>query len=298
MRKYVISEDIYILLQKWVGERNFSLPTNKFFRRLRIEMQDFLEGIFGKNRVDMVSERELTRGVKDLVSRSGLYPISIDRVYFPTQPSLEINRIINQDLVKQGVGARFGFMFVQEQIKKISRYCPREIVLIDDVIFSGTTLSNAVDIFTRHNIEVKLIITGIVVGNGFKALRQKGLKVEFVRFYSEVIDEICERDFYPGVPFSGRFITGPKVETGASYLSPFGKPQEWASVPKEKEKEFSIFCLNQSIKLWKAIEKASDRIVRCCDLNRIPIGISYSKNRFISELERILELILTQKWQS
>jgi len=132
------------------------------------------------------------------------------------------------------------------------------------------------------------VVAGVTIGEGAKRLK-KETKAELwtVIYYDEVIDEICERDFYPGVPLSGRTVKG-QLNVGAPYLLPFGKPTHWASIPKEWEKEFSRFCLQQTIKLWEEIEEISGKVVRNCDLDRLPVGFNWDKTRFVENLRHLL----------
>jgi len=262
-----------------------------FFNELRQEMRDYLENIFGQDNVDMVSAPELINGVTRLIKKTGTRLISIDKVYFPTHLSLEINRIVDSNLRDTGLGPRFGFAPIQFQVEKIAKNCPAEITLVDDVIFSGNGMSQIINLFSKHNIMTKSIVAGIIVGNGFEYLKQKEIEIRCVRFYPEIIDEICERDFYPGVPMSGRLVAELNHETGAPYLLPFGKPKEWASIPAEKAKDFSIFCLNQSIKLWKEIEKVSNKYVLVSDLARRPFGITDKSIRITEALKKAKEML-------
>jgi len=289
--KYVISEDIDIVLGSWCEKQGFCLPGIYFFYELRQEMHDYLESIFGQGNVDMVSAAELIVGITEFVKKPSINIVSIDRVYFPTQPAIEINRTVDLSLKDNGLGPRFGFEPIQMQTEKIAKRCPLEIVLVDDVIFSGNGISDIIDLLNTYNIQVQSVITGIAIGNGLEHLKQKKIEVQCVKFYPEVIDEICERDFYPGLPMSGRLVVGMNANIGASYLLPFGKPEEWASIPPEHTKKFSIFCLQQSIKLWQEVEKTSNQYVLISDLDRQPLGITNKSMRITEALKKAQEAI-------
>ena len=124
-------------------------------------------------------------------------------------------------------------------------------------------------------------------GEGTEKLTDAGYTVQCVRAYSEVIDEICERDFYPGVSLSGRLLVG-NENIGLPYVLPFGNAEKWASIPTEWQEPFSQFCIQQTIRLFKAIEHCSGRIVRCCDLARKVIFLPIGSTRYIEELCRFL----------
>lgn len=287
-KRYVISEDIHILLAKWAKKKGFILPSKKFFEELRKEMKEYLEKIFGLGNVDMVSAAELRSGIRKLIRQMRFPAVSMDRVYIKTKPEIQVARVVDDTLNDCGIGPRFGKPPIREQLLNIKRKFKKIVLIVDDVLFSGKVMVEIIESLEKMGVKVPLVVVGIAVGEGEKRVKDRTkAKILSVRYYKEVIDEICERDFYPGTPLSGRLVIGSKIETGAPYLLPFGKPFEWASIPKEKEREFSVFCLNRAIKLWEATEKASNnRIIRCCDLERVPLGISYSKKRFVSELKK------------
>ena len=57
---------------------------------------------------------------------------------------------------------------------------------------------------------------------------------------------------------SGRtVITKSGKAYGAPYFYPFGKPEQWASIPSDKAEEFSLFCLTQTLIMWEKIERES-----------------------------------------
>jgi hypothetical protein len=75
-----------------------------------------------------------------------------------------------------------------------------------------------------------------------------------------IIDQICERDFYFGIVGSGISIKNKNNEIcKAPYFTPFGDPITRASIPKDWEKYFSQSCISRSIALWNEIEKLSQK---------------------------------------
>lgn len=138
-------------------------------------------------------------------------------------------------------------------------------------------------LFTKCDMRVRLICAGIGVTKGLWRLQQLNYEVRCVRQYESVIDEVCERDFYPGVPLSGRTLFGAK-NVGVPYLLPFGKPGEWASMPTNWQVPFSAFCIQQTIRLFKEIERHSQRIVTCSDLGRLVVRLPQDGQRFVNEL--------------
>jgi len=287
-KKYVVSEDIHILLGEWAIKKGFCLPSGDFFEQLRKELWKYLSEIFGIGNIDMVLAEELRDGMQKFIRQIDIPVISMDRVYIRTNPEIQIARVVDDFLNNCGTRPRFGTPSIQEQLARLkAKYC--KIALIDDVLFSGNVMAEIVSSLEKIGVAVPVVIVGIAIGEGVeKTQKQTESEVLSVKYYREVIDEICERDFYPGVPLSGRLVADEKTEIGSPYLHPFGKPCNWASIPRNKEKEFSVFCLQQAIRLWEEIESVSQKNVRCCDLERIPLGSPCDKFRFVDYLKSLL----------
>ena len=161
-----------------------------------------------------------------------------------------------------------------------------EVALVDDVIFSGTVLERIINLLSRINIQVPIICAGIGIGEGINRIKATKRQVRCVRTYEKVIDEVCERDFYPGVPLSGRLLAGGE-NIGIPYLLPFGNPESWASIPSQQAANFSKFCLRQTISLFDEIERGSDKQVFCRNLGRKVIGLPMDA-RYTDALRKIL----------
>lgn len=289
MKPYVVSADVHLLLQDWAARQGFVLPLTEFFRQLRGEFQTYLQQIFGD--FDFVPEEELISGLKRLVTESGLLPaVSLDRVYFRSESNLEVCRFVNQKGDSRGLGSRFGAPSLPEQFRRLQGF--KEVVLVDDVVWTGDLMAMVYQNLAEMGIRVPLICAGIQIEkvetrNGFRGAQWlkgvTGIEIRSVRSYEEVTDQVCERDFYPGVPLSGRTIKGGE-NVGAPYLLPFGRPGDWASIPIEQQQPFSRFCIRQSIKLFGAIEDSSNKMVYCRDLERKVVGLSLGA-RFIDALQ-------------
>lgn len=140
-----------------------------------------------------------------------------------------------------------------ERLKTIGK----EIILADDVVFSGTVLNTIIKKFSERGVQVVGIISSICAKkayNTFKETLKYGVRTNFL-MEENIIDQICERDFYFGVAGSGIMV---KTENGlykAPYFKPFGNPYERASIPKEYEDFFSKGCIDRSLYLWEEIQR-------------------------------------------
>ncbi len=164
------------------------------------------------------------------------------------------------------------FMDVEDQVKSISDFLKlqgqQEIVLVDDVIFTGTVLRTLTKLFQENGIQVIGIRGAISMKKSFEEFSKEfpiGIKCGFI-LEEDVIDQICERDFYFGVAQSGISVLTPTGIYKSPYFKPFGNPVERASIPDFYEREFSIGCIKRSIALWKEIEKLSGKKIGISDL--------------------------------
>ncbi len=170
---------------------------------------------------------------------------------------------------------------VDKQIKIISDLLIKnnisDIVLADDVVFSGSVLKTIIEKFKNNNIQVIGIRSCISTISGYLYFNKTlplGLKCGYL-LDSDVIDQICERDFYFGIAQSGISTIKNQEIVKAPYFLPFGNPNERASIPKEYEKYFSEGCINRSLYLWQEIERLSGKNIYMRDL---PEKINYTNN--------------------
>ena len=183
------------------------------------------------------------------------------------------------------------FSSVDEQVKKISEKLKvmglNQIILVDDVVFSGSVLSSVIELFKNNGISVIGIRSAVATTNSFKRFNNElglGLKCKYL-LGEEVIDQICERDFYFGIPQSGISILEDGIIYKAPYFRPFGNPVERASIPKEYENYFSKGCLKRSIWLWNEIEKLSGKSFYISDLPEV-ISNTSSDDEIIKVLKK------------
>ncbi len=275
---YVVSADIKRLLEQWAGVSGYVVPDAEFFHELRNEFQAHMHGIFPE--FHFVHEEELVEGLDHLIAEGGLPTISLDRVYVESDLHLDIARLVDKDGNDHGIGSRVGYPSLSDQLKHIHESGVKEVALVDDVLFTGDVLERIVEMLAHIGVTVQVAHVGIGILGGVK---QVTVPVQCVRQYDDVIDEVCERDFYPGVPLSGRVIAGDEG-FGAPYIRPFGNPEAWASIPAEHVESFSRFCLLQTISLFDEIGRRSGRSVHWEDAPRKIVGLNPNGHTFADAL--------------
>lgn len=166
---------------------------------------------------------------------------------------------------------------LDEQIKRLGTiFRGKEIIIADDVVFSGTVLKTIINMLEQYDVKVVGIITSITSREGYDKFNEKlkyGLKSNFI-MDNDVIDQVCERDFYFGIAGSGIMVEKEDGYLKAPYFYPYVSPNERASIPKEVEKEYSIGCLERSILLWEDIDKQREK---CTLIKELPEEIIYTE---------------------
>ena len=147
---------------------------------------------------------------------------------------------------------------LEEQIKELGKKIKRKkIVLADDVVFSGSVLRKIIALLKEQGKEVVQVVSCISTKEGYDFFNQNlkyGLKTNIL-LGEDVIDQICERDFYFGIAGSGIVLKTKEGYKKAPYFEPFGNPNERASIPSKDVKTFSSGCIKRSILLWEEIDQ-------------------------------------------
>ena len=135
------------------------------------------------------------------------------------------------------------------------------------MIFSGDAVIEVAELFRARGTRVSTVLAAIAIGEGCKKIEEAGIEVKSVVEYEDVKDEICERDFLAGVPFSGRTVYREDgSHYSAPYFAPFGLPERWASIDDATAaRKLSLYCIERSIELWQKVE----------DLNKMDILHSF-----------------------
>lgn len=299
---YVVSEDIDILISRWCLSVNLLSPEKGFYSGLRSRMKDFLQDVFA--RVTFINSQEIRDGLLEAIAshkKAGFTVVSLERAYLEdseTDRRIELTRTVDsqgEDIVIPGVRngtpmKRMQFMHLRD----------KSIVLVDDVVFSGKTVISTINDLHYHNANVHAVIAAVGVKKGVDNLKKATfgiigmpdhLVIDCLEEFDNISDQVCERDFYPGVPYSGREHFG-YDKASFPYLLPFGKPNKWASIPEKEVMPFSVLCLDNTIALFGEIERINGITIPCSMVPRPVFGFPRDQTRFVSFLEKAREKCL------
>lgn len=187
----------------------------------------------------------------------GIPIVTLDKIYIkPDEENiyfLDCTRISGTNEIVSRKSESLNLQF--ERLGKVLKN--KKIILADDVVFSGSVLKNIINRFNNLGIETVEIIASICSNDAYNFFNNNlkyGIRVNYL-MSDDVIDQICERDFYFGIAGSGIMIKNNERLLKAPYFKPYGNPNERASIPLEYEKFFSYGCLERSVYLWEEIDK-------------------------------------------
>ncbi len=258
---YVVTADGHELLHAWGKQRGIKTPSSRYFEDYTSDLLAMLAQSTDAP-VEVVDHDELQEGLALLVSRSRLPVISLDRAYTDGMHNLagyiDATRAVDPDYNDIPLSNRPGTPHLEAQIKEFRTSEIAPVTVMEDVVFSGGTILKLNELLTEAGRPIRSVIAGVAIQKGVKALEDAGIAVEHVRFYPEVEDEVCQRDFLACMPYSGRTIVDGQDVWSAPYFWPFGDPEVWASIKGEDRiRAFSRFCLGRSLDLWDEVSNIS-----------------------------------------
>ncbi len=182
---------------------------------------------------------------------------------------IEVNRLIRASGEMLGIGPRPGNMAVSQQIKSIGNISRKQgVVIVEDGIFTGSTVKHLIGKFNDQGVPVKGAVVGFnCIQNDTGWFENNGIDLITSKQYDRILDWVPDHDFLPFIPGSGKVIgceyNGEHFPfydyRGASYtvpyIRPFGPSQEWASIPPHNEQKLASTCIRLAFDLFRDIEK-------------------------------------------
>ncbi len=214
---------------------------------------------------------------------------------------LNINRLFNTDGQLIGHGPRPGFEPLARQFDELAKkIAGRSVVLIEDGAFSGGTLRSVLHELNSRGITVTAIVIGFCCTRAKFVLDQffKG-ELVIVHPIENLLDWIPDHDLIPFIPNCGRVLGEPvshgfmpvRSAEGFSraypYILPFGKIEEWASLPIEGARDLSGFCLETSIELfgWVGPKMTIGELLEANPRASLPIEIGADQAQVALDME-------------
>ncbi len=179
------------------------------------------------------------------------------------------------------------FNLVAEKLKKIST----SAILIDDVVFSGSTTLKIVEEIAARNIRITKVIASVAIQGAEERLANAGIEVVADILYPAVHDEVCMRDFVIGAPDGGRNVVSSEgYYEAAPYVMPFGDVNSWATIPENFSREFSRVAIAASIEIWRDVDRKNGRQITVAELAKPLVGMALNES-IVGQLESKLEML-------
>jgi hypothetical protein len=264
-------------------------PHDQFTRDLQSEIVDSIqtalpevhvEGIYMADLADEVigSSVKMTSVLDDPLVVS-----SCPEIAYPAGgEELQINRLINIKGDQIGLGPRPGYPSLDKQITAIRQKADtRDIVIVEDGIFTGGTVRYIIQKFNEAHVRVKGVITGFnCAEHDTSWFDSNGYDLITTKSYPKIHDWVPDHDFIPFIPGNGKvlgtdigsdnfypFYDHRRATYSVPYIRPFGLTEKWAGIPAESTGAVSTKCLNVALALFKEIEKRnSSHDIRIGDL--------------------------------
>jgi len=311
---FVVTEDLYPLMLDWAERKQLVIPGAKWFARNHQLLHTALGQILNKGDdvvvVDSLPYYYIGNHLKEEIYRHFIGKqtesgsvisfesiISLDKVYLPRTTCkvfpLEITRGVDVHGRDVGRRVRPHSQSIEKQIQEFKQSLSGfdfNVVLVDDGIWTGQTIELAINALREFKFTVFGVVVGLCVKKKGHVIDFKlplGSKIAAVETYESdsrpALDWVCERDFFPGVPFGGRTVFDDKLQgkflptdektIGAYYIENQEWLRNWASI-SDPTGEFRNFCVTRSIALFEEIGRLSGREVVLRDLDRIPLSLA------------------------
>ncbi len=233
---------------------------------------------------------------------------------------IEVNRLVDFFGEIISVGARPGHASVARQLAELHhKIHDQSVVIVEDGSFTGKTLLSIIKILREHRAYVKAILLGVIFPEAEKAIREVfDGEISCCKKLSNPLDWMPSHDFFPFIPNSGR-VVGIRINgsNGNSigypyplylpnhaslcipYIRPYGKPNEWASIPCDMHKinAFSALCLMMIESIYKKMEALNGKeillgdIIHSYPMTGIPISCGDMQTDYTEPSERVLDII-------
>ncbi len=299
----IISNDIYLIITgcnalkfKYI-DKAIIVPSKEFIDNLREEFKEICEKAY-QTKVTFISEEDMTNSMNELIDKyKGRYPIvSMDEIYIKCDNeniySLDCTRLAGSKEMVSRLNPRDPDG-VRKQVMRLAYIFrsrgTKEIILLDDVIFSGSVIKYISDLFNAYGIKVVGACAAISSEEGYEMFSNLPEKVSCGYLMSKnVIDEVCERDYFYGIAQSGMAMEVDGEIYKTPYILPFGDPVKRASIPEENQEQFSKDCIRLALKFWMETERLSNREIMNYELPERINNTDYNEG-VVKTLKKVLK---------
>lgn len=196
---------------------------------------------------------------------------------------LNINRLFDGKGELIGYGPRPGCESLARQLDELATHAgERSVFLMEEGAYSGGTIRFVLRQLHERGVEVSTLVVGFctpATRDNIKEVFDGELIV--INEIGELVDWITDHDLIPFTPGCGRVLEEKTADGSVCafpYILPFGRMEEWTSLPEDIAREVSKFCLEASVGFFDGFSKSNGTAITIRDLKDsypavpIPVG--------------------------
>jgi len=186
--------------------------------------------------------------------------------------TLHTDKVFEPDLSRFDIEAYPNYSSLENQIRTIRSF-RRSVIMVDDLLHSSHRMKALTPLFKAQDIEIEMVLAGILSGRGKDMMDTLGHKTEGI-YYVPNLDSWCvESTLYP-------FIGGDTVRRkkpvsnnllpSVNFILPYASIGIHNHFPREAVFRYSLACLENARNIMKALESEYlEKFGRNLTLNRL-----------------------------
>ena len=186
--------------------------------------------------------------------------------------TIHTDKVFAPDLKSFGIEAFPGYAPLESQIRTVRSFC-RPVVLVDDLLHSGTRIKVLDPLFRREELDIRQILVGLMSGRGRDLAAASGREADSVYFVPDLRAWFVESTMYPfigGDTVGGAESSVPGLSPSVNLILPYAFPRFYKECGRQAVFRFSQTCLENSRDILLALENAyRDRYARNLTLSRL-----------------------------
>jgi len=316
-RTYLLVLDLPEMMEAY--ERvGLKIPDAAFFKERQLCLAAKIQESIPACLVETIEANKLVNKIASLLH--DLLAVTPEAVVISTVPvvasktnghCMQINRLVDPTGKALGLGARPGNCSLRSQFSEIKGCLEkRPVILVEDGSFSGGTMKSMIEICSGMDIEIKHLVIGLLFPAARENILEAFPRAKDIHCWREenFMDWMPDHDFYPFVPNAGKVVgfsynschVPVYLHNGLSlcmpYILPYGKPVEWASVPKEYARKFSVFCIREARAIFWEMEGLNQQKLTLESLSgtypHVSLPVRDNEKEFPHIKTRILDILL------
>ena len=172
--------------------------------------------------------------------------------------TLHTDKVFAQDLRSHTIAPYPGYAPLDSQLRTVRSF-RRPVILVDDMLHSGTRLSVLDPMFRREGLEIDQVLVGFLSGRGRDLMAGWGRKVDCVYSVPNLRAWFVESTIYPfigGDTLDGAAGSVPGLTPGVNLILPYALPRFYKDRSRKAVFHFSKTCLENSRNILLALENA------------------------------------------